>query len=195
MLVSIPGKMRRRILCALLAALVGGLVLSSGHQALSQGADSKKGEGLEVVTPFARSSMILETWDGRKLPFVVEEATTPTLRSLGLMFRTKMLVDEGMLFVWEDDQPRTMWMKNTYIPLDMLFLNEHGIILRIAQNTTPRSEMLIAHADPARAVLEINAGMAVLFSIEEGDRVLHPLLGATEEDMRRDPEEQSGAKK
>ncbi|MBE1236984.1 DUF192 domain-containing protein [Phaeovibrio sulfidiphilus] len=178
------------LLCAALACAPG----AASARGSGSGADAGAGTGTgapapapEVLSPFEKSDLLIECWDGRKLPFLVEEATTPTLRSLGLMYRTSLGADEGMLFVWEDDQPRTMWMKNTPISLDMLFLSRDGIVLHIVRKTTPESEMLIMSPEPARAVLELGAGTTDLLSIEPGDRVLHPLLGATPEDMRRRP--------
>lgn len=179
------------LLCAVLACAPGAALARGPGGAPEAGSAAA---APEVLSPFEKSDLLIESWDGRKLPFVVEEATTPTLRSLGLMYRTSLGADEGMLFVWEDDQPRTMWMKNTPISLDMLFLSRDGIVLHIVRKTTPESEMLIMSPEPARAVLELGAGTTDLLSIEPGDRVLHPLLGATPEDMRRSAAPSSAAK-
>ena len=80
----------------------------------------------------------------------------------------------GMLFKFEPDQVITMWMHNTYIPLDMIFIKSDGRILRIAENTTPMSDRVISSGAPARGVLEVIAGTARKLGIAPGDRVAHP---------------------
>ncbi|CCG07018.1 DUF192 domain-containing protein [Pararhodospirillum photometricum] len=129
-----------------------------------------------LTVKFPRSHLTIETRDGRRLPFEIEEANTPQRRMVGLMFRKTLAADAGMLFLWGEPGERTMWMKNTFIPLDMLFLDDRGWIVHVAHNAEPKSEAIIASPVPASAVLEIAGGTSQLFSIEEGDRVLHPLL-------------------
>ena len=92
-------------------------------------------------------------------------------RANGLMFRTELAPDAGMLFVFDTVGPMTMWMKNTYISLDMLFVAADGRISRIARNTTPFSERMIASGGPVRAVLELRGGTASKLGIKPGDRV------------------------
>jgi len=108
--------------------------------------------------------------------FAVEMADTPEERARGLMFRKSLPVRQGMLFDFEQDQVVTMWMRNTYISLDMIFIRHDGTIARIAQNTTPLSERTISSGTPVRAVLEVIAGTARRLGLAPGDRVAHPMF-------------------
>lgn len=105
--------------------------------------------------------------------FRVELATTQEQQSTGLMYRRKMPGDEGMLFVYPSDAPVSMWMKNTFIPLDMFFIGSDGRITHIAERTVPQSTELIGSNGPVRAVLELNGGTASRLGIKPGDRVVH----------------------
>lgn len=106
----------------------------------------------------------------------VELARSETERSRGLMFRQSMPQDHGMLFDFERDQMVSMWMKNTYISLDMLFVKADGRIHRIESRTEPESERVISSGIPVRAVLELNAGVAAKLDLRPGDRLLHPIF-------------------
>jgi uncharacterized protein len=108
--------------------------------------------------------------------FTVELAVTDQERQQGLMFRRELPEGRGMLFDFKQDQNVTMWMKNTYIPLDMIFIRADGRIHRIAENTEPESTRIIAAGAPVRAVLEVIAGTAKKLGIRAGDRVAHPLF-------------------
>jgi len=108
--------------------------------------------------------------------FSVELAVTEEQLSRGLMFRKRLPEGEGMLFDFRRDQPVTMWMKNTLIPLDMLFIRADGRIARIAENTKPLSTDIIPSGEPVRAVLEVIGGTARKFGIAPGDRVAHPIF-------------------
>lgn len=119
--------------------------------------------------------LTIVTDEGRH-DFMVELAATPEQRSRGLMFRRSMPEDQGMLFDFERVQPVSMWMKNTYISLDMFFIDEDGTIVRIAERTEPLSERTIPSGRPVLSVLELNAGVADALGIEAGDRVEHPLF-------------------
>jgi uncharacterized protein len=110
--------------------------------------------------------------------FQVELAVTPTERSRGLMYRRSMPADQGMLFDFERDEMVSMWMRNTYIPLDMLFIRTDGTIARIAANTEPLSERTISSGEPVRYVLELNAGKSAELGISPGDTVEHTLLSS-----------------
>jgi uncharacterized protein len=112
--------------------------------------------------------------DGVTVLFEIEIADTEAERAQGLMHRESLDARAGMLFDFGRETTIRMWMKNTLIPLDMLFLGENGHIRHIAANTAPYSEALIAAPGPARYVLELNAGEAAQFGIEVGDRLLLP---------------------
>jgi len=108
--------------------------------------------------------------------FAVELAVTDEERGQGLMFRKQLPEGRGMLFDFKQEQPVSMWMKNTYIPLDMLFITGDGRIARIAENTEVLSERVISSGVPVLAVLEVIAGTASKFGIAPGDRVAHPIF-------------------
>jgi uncharacterized membrane protein (UPF0127 family) len=108
--------------------------------------------------------------------FTVELAATDEARSKGLMYRRELPEGRGMLFDFKQDQNAAMWMKNTYIPLDMIFIRADGRIQRIAENTRPESEKIITAGAPVRAVLEVIGGTARKLGIRAGDRVAHPLF-------------------
>ena|SRR5215831_14058118 len=103
--------------------------------------------------------------------FMVDVAVTDEDRARGLMYRRSLPESYGMLFDFKRDQEVTMWMKNTYVSLDMIFIQSDGRIRRIAENTEPESERIISSGGPVRAVLEVVAGTARKLGIERGDRV------------------------
>src|ERR1700750_2958661 len=109
--------------------------------------------------------------------FSVEMATTEEEKQTGLMWRKELADGKGMLFDFSPEQQISMWMKNTYIPLDMIFIRADGRILRIAENTEPLSTKIISSGGIAKGVLEVIAGTAQKYGIQPGDRVAHPLFG------------------
>jgi uncharacterized protein len=110
--------------------------------------------------------------------FSVEIANNEAERAKGLMFRKELPIGQGMLFDFDREQDVAMWMQNTYISLDMIFIRGDGRILRIAENTEPLSTRIISSGGPVRAVLEVIAGTARKFGIAPGDRVAHPIFKA-----------------
>ena len=108
--------------------------------------------------------------------FSVEMATTEEEKQTGLMHRKELPDGKGMLFDFSPEQQISMWMKNTYISLDMIFIRADGRILRIAENTEPLSTKIISSGGLAKGVLEVIAGTAQKYGIQPGDRVAHPLF-------------------
>jgi uncharacterized protein len=108
--------------------------------------------------------------------FSVEMATTEQEKETGLMYRKELADGKGMLFDFSPQQEVSMWMKNTFIPLDMIFIRADGRILRIAENTEPQSTRIISSGGLAKGVLEVIAGTAKKYGIAPGDRVGHPLF-------------------
>jgi uncharacterized protein len=106
----------------------------------------------------------------------VELATTTEARAAGLMFRRSLEPHDGMLFVFPETRPVKMWMRNTFLPLDMLFLSESGEILSVHPACEPLSERRIGPELPVRAVLELPAGQAAKLSLVPGSRLQHPHL-------------------
>lgn len=105
------------------------------------------------------------------IPFQVEVARTAEEQARGLMYRTGLAAGRGMIFPMSPPRPASFWMKNTFIPLDILFIRPDGTIARIAENTTPESLDQIIAGEPVAAVLEIAGGEAARLGIAEGDRV------------------------
>src|ERR1700722_8485579 len=108
--------------------------------------------------------------------FTVELAVSDEERQKGLMFRRSLPESQGMLFDFKADQDISMWMRNTYVSLDMIFIRGDGRILRIAENTQTESDRIIPSGGPVRAVLEVVAGTAKKFGIAPGDRVASPIF-------------------
>jgi hypothetical protein len=147
------------LMLPLLAAL--GLVLILGTSPAAQAASFAP---LEIVT---KSGVQV---------FSVEMATTEEEKTTGLMYRKELADGKGMLFDFSPEQQVSMWMKNTYIPLDMIFIRADGRILRIAENTEPLSTKIISSGGLAKGVLEVIAGTAQKYGIKPGDQVAHPLF-------------------
>jgi uncharacterized membrane protein (UPF0127 family) len=120
----------------------------------------------------------LEIADGKKVKhtFEVWLADSPRRQAQGLMFVRSLPALRGMLFVHESPKPITMWMKNTFIPLDMVFIDGRGCIQQIVAQTTPHSLDIIRSVEPALAVLEIGGGEAKRLGLRVGQRVVHPAL-------------------
>jgi uncharacterized membrane protein (UPF0127 family) len=122
----------------------------------------------------------LEIAEGKKVKHVLEVwlADNPQRQSQGLMFVRALPALRGMLFVHPGPQPISMWMKNTYIPLDMVFIDARGLIQQIVEQTKPHSLEIIRAREPALAVLEIAGGEAKKLGLHPGQRVIHPALPA-----------------
>jgi uncharacterized membrane protein (UPF0127 family) len=125
---------------------------------------------LSWAAPALAAPLIIHA-GGSAYKFEVELATTPAEREQGLMFRKSLASNAGMLFLYPDEQQVAFWMKNTLIPLDMLFLKADGSIARIAHDAVPLDETPIPSNVPVKAVLEVNGGTAQALGIKEGDKV------------------------
>ena len=106
--------------------------------------------------------------------FRVELADTVSERARGLMNRRSMPQDQGMLFDFHIEAPVMMWMKNTYLPLDMVFVSRQGVVTHVATDAVPMSEEIIPSGGPVYAVIEFNAGVARKIGLKPGDEVRHP---------------------
>jgi uncharacterized membrane protein (UPF0127 family) len=126
---------------------------------------------------FVETPLAIEGASGR-FEFTVELAASPAQRAQGLMFRTELEEDRGMLFDFGEPQRASMWMRNTYVPLDMLFVAADGRITQIATDTEPLTDTVIASRAPVRAVLELRAGVTEKLGIAPGDRIVHPLFAS-----------------
>ncbi|KSV92085.1 DUF192 domain-containing protein [Sinorhizobium sp. GL28] len=120
---------------------------------------------------FTTDKMRLVTADRKVHELTVELAVDPDQREQGLMFRRSMAPDHGMLFDFGETRRVMMWMKNTYLPLDMLFIDNKGVVRTIHQGAVPFSEAIIDSGEPVAFVLELNAGTVKRLAIRAGDRL------------------------
>lgn len=139
----------------------------------SDNADARRLDGL-----FGRSTLTIATPDAKLHPFKVWIADNDQRRSLGFMFVKELDDDAGMLFIFPQPQPISMWMKNTVIPLDMLFVASDGTVTNVVSDTVPMSLDAVASTKPAIAVIELKGGTAAKLKIAAGARVSGPELGA-----------------
>lgn len=120
---------------------------------------------------FSQDRVRLVTGEGRAYDLTVELATEPAQREQGLMHRREMAPDHGMLFDFGETRRVVMWMKNTYLPLDMLFISADGTVRTIHENAVPLSQAIIDSQEPVAYVLELNAGTVKRLGIKPGDRL------------------------
>jgi uncharacterized membrane protein (UPF0127 family) len=130
--------------------------------------------GQSLVT-FEKTNLSIQTAKGFN-KFLVELAVSSQQQSQGLMYRRSMAPNAGMLFDYKVPQFIQMWMKNTLIPLDMIFIGQYGKVINITERAIPFSEAIIASDGKVRAVLELNGGTASRIGIKPGDRVLHQIF-------------------
>jgi uncharacterized membrane protein (UPF0127 family) len=124
-----------------------------------------------------KEKLVIVTRDGKEHVFNVEVAKTPEQETIGLMFRPSVPPDGGMLFDWKEPRESQMWMRNTLVPLDMVFINEDGTIRSIAEDTVPESLAVIDSHGPVRATLELAGGTTARLDIRVGDKVLQRIFG------------------
>lgn len=127
------------------------------------------------LASFTKSELTIATAGGER-HFAIEEAKTPRQMMQGLMYRRALPADAGMLFEYDHPQPVAFWMKNTLIPLDMLFIAADGVVIDIHERAVPLSLDPIGTDTPVLAVLELNGGTVSRLGIKRGDRVAHPIF-------------------
>jgi uncharacterized membrane protein (UPF0127 family) len=170
---------RRRLAAATLSCLL----LGTAHAT-----DAQKDAPTPAATPeatardldriFRRSALQIATPDARLHRFNVWIADDDRRRARGLMFIRHLGPEDGMLFIYPRAHPVSMWMKNTYVPLDMLFVAADGRVTRVVENTEPLSLKTIESGEPVLAVVELAAGTAARLKIGPGARVMHPAFDA-----------------
>ena len=126
------------------------------------------------VSASVKSELSIITSNGSKHNFLVEVAKTEEEKKIGLMFRKTLAKNAGMLFLYKREALRLMWMKNTFIPLDILFIDKKGVIKRVVKRTTPHSLATISSRKSVLAVLELRGGITSSLEIKKGDRIEHP---------------------
>jgi uncharacterized membrane protein (UPF0127 family) len=137
---------------------------TSGARAETAQAPTQTLEKLEIITASGTHE------------FSVEVMRSPSELERGLMYRRFLPADRGMLFDFKAEKPVMMWMKNTYLPLDMVFISKSGRVVAIAENTEPFSEKIIPSGAPTYGVLEVNAGTAAKIDLKVGDEVRNALF-------------------
>lgn len=153
------------------AVLAAALTLGSPLLSACKGGAAAEEQLISALEP-----LVIDTSRG-PVTFQVEVADDEMERQNGLMFRKSLAPDRGMLFEFPDTAPRSFWMKNTYIPLDIIYIDPEGYIVSIAAMTTPHSEEGIPSRGLAKGVLEIAGGRAGELGIKPGDRIRHPFFG------------------
>jgi uncharacterized membrane protein (UPF0127 family) len=156
----------RAIVLAFWVAAAGGTVVAAPPEAAAQPRPLER---------FATAPLVVHAASGRQT-FTVELALTPSQQAQGLMYRRSLAPTAGMLFLYRPAQPISMWMMNTYVPLDMLFVAADRRIVRIAERTVPLSTDTIPSGQPVMAVIELAAGSTARLGIKVGDRVESPAL-------------------
>jgi len=150
------------ILLLLLLPIAGGIIYSTIPSKPKVGPQFIKEGELQFL--LAEKDSVIQEID-------IEIADTPDTRTQGLMWRKSMEDDQGMLFIMEDNEPQSFWMLNTYISLDIIYVNENKEIVSIRANTTPQSTDSVPSGAPAKYVVEVNAGYAAEHGLEVGDRI------------------------
>ena len=154
-------RMARRSLLGLLASVL--LLMGAGQPSPTHAATLRQ-EPLEITTSKAT------------IRFTVEVADTEETRNRGMMYRKSLAPDKGMLFDFKTPREAAFWMRNTLIPLDIIFITQDGRILTIARNAVPHSEVPIPSGGVIRGVLELAGGRAAQLGIYPGDRVKHRIF-------------------
>lgn len=185
---------------ALAGALAAGVVVGGGACAnaaapaapastTKPGAAAAPTEAAPKPRP-SRATVVVETAGG-PVPFSVELAMDDQQRARGLMFREKLAEDEGMLFVFDRSERQSFWMKNTYIPLDMIFIDEEGVVVGIVENAEPQTTTSRRVDKDSRYVLEVAGGTSRRLGIAAGSKVRfegvpgHPAKAASREEPQR----------
>ena len=139
-------------------------------------AQADESEPTKAQPELPKEKLVIVTHDGVHHDFSVEMALKPREQQVGEMFRKSVPPDGGMLFVWPTPQPSPMWMENTLVPLDMVFINPDGTIRSIAENTVPQSLATIDSHGPVLATLELAGGTTARLGIRVGDKVLQRIF-------------------
>jgi uncharacterized membrane protein (UPF0127 family) len=149
-----------------------GVLLGLGALVLPRVAGAQTGPQPEL----RKDRLVIHTSQGKAHSFLVEMAMEPAQQSIGLMFRPRVPADGGMLFDWIKPRKSQMWMSNTIVSLDMVFIGQDGRIRKIVERTIPQSLAVIDSDVPVRATLELAAGTCDRLDIRVGDRVAHPIF-------------------
>jgi len=154
---------KTRLVFSLITTLVLGAFIFGYFQLGAKAKDS----------PASANELVIETKDGTRHVFKIDLAITPEQQQYGLMNRTSLPPDYGMLFVFEGEAERSFWMKNTLIPLDVIFIKKNGTIHHIHENAIPHDLTTFTSQGPVMAGLEVMGGTAERLNLQKGDKVHH----------------------
>jgi uncharacterized membrane protein (UPF0127 family) len=140
----------------------------------SPDAAAQERESLLPLSAFPRERIAIETRSARRHTFDAWRADTPQTRAQGLMFVRSLQPEQAMIFVYSPPQHVGMWMKNTLIPLDMLFVDADGCVVKVHEQAQPGALETIAADDPVVLVVELAGGVAGRLGLRAGDRVARP---------------------
>lgn len=138
---------------------------------------TQAGDSPLPLSAFPRERIAVETRSARRHVFEAWRAETPEERAQGLMFVPSLRPEQAMIFVYEPPQPVTMWMKNTLVPLDMLFVDDGGCVVKVHQRARPGDLTSISAGAPVVLVVELAGGTAATLGLAAGDRVVRPDAG------------------
>jgi uncharacterized membrane protein (UPF0127 family) len=144
---------------------------------LAAAAPAARGDAVRPLSAFPRERLAIETRSARRHLFEAWRADTPQTRAQGLMFVSELRADRAMIFVYDPPQRAGMWMKNTLIPLDMLFVDDGGCVVKIHPRALPGDLTGIAADVPVVLVVELAGGTAASLGLSQGDRVMRPDAG------------------
>jgi hypothetical protein len=153
-----------------MAALAVMLLSAAGSPVVT----AQERESLLPLSAFPRERIAIETRSARRHTFDAWRADTPQARAQGLMFVRSLQPEQAMIFVYTPPQHVGMWMKNTLIPLDMLFVDAHGCVVKVHEQAEPGALETIASDDPVVLVVELAGGVASSLGLRAGDRVARP---------------------
>jgi uncharacterized protein len=151
---------------------------------LPSGADVSSSDLIPLAN-IPREPIVIETRSARRHEFDAWRADTPQTREQGLMFVREMGAGQAMIFVYEPPAYVSMWMKNTLLPLDMLFVNQYGCVVMVARDAKPLSLATIRANAPVALVVELKGGTAAQLGVGAGDRVLRPSAGWPAADVKQ----------
>jgi uncharacterized protein len=165
---------RRSVLILILIAAV--LLVTTYLQDDNSANNQSQGNSVQGYSAFdfkKQGELSFNSAEGMMLSKIdIEIADNSDERATGLMYRDKLKEDQGMFFIFERESSQSFWMRNTVIPLDIMFINREGIIVKIHKNTTPFSEQSYPSVKPAMYVVEVNAGYSDRHNIKEGDKIV-----------------------
>jgi hypothetical protein len=166
------------VIGVMIVALVALLTRNSNKNVLPTGTSTNQPTTVTTAYEFHKEGQLrfLGANQELKTTIDIEIARSEPERELGLMYREKMAENQGMLFIFDGLEPRSFWMKNTLISLDIIFVNDKDQIVTIHRNTTPLSERSYTSTGPAKYVIEVNAGFTDRHKILVGDRIAWTML-------------------